>query len=209
MDADFWHERWATRQIRFHQADFNPLMVKYFGTLGLAPAAHVLVPLCGKTRDIAWLLSQGHRVTGAELSETAVQELFDELGAKPDVTQVGALTRYVADTVTVFAGDIFDLTANMLGLVDAVYDRAALVALPEGMRERYITHVVAISDTAPQFLLTYSYDSAEMSGPPFSITNAMVESYYSDTYQVRVCEAVATPAGALPVVAQETAWTLT
>lgn len=136
MDADFWHDKWDNNQIGFHQADGNPLLVKHFPALALQTGARVFVPLCGKTRDIAWLLAQGCRVVGAELSERAVQQLFAEMDVVPDVTEVGRLTRYTAEGIDVFVGDIFDLDKAVLGPIDAVFDRAALVALPQDMRVR-------------------------------------------------------------------------
>ena len=82
----------------------------------------------------------------------------------------GSHRRYSADGIDIFAGDIFEITADVLGPVDAVYDRAALVALPEGMRRRYAAHLAGITAVAPQLLVTFEYDQAEMDGPPFSIT---------------------------------------
>ena len=76
MDPEFWHERWASNRIAFHEGEANRLLVAYFDKLALSPNARVFVPLCGKTRDIAWLRDQGIRVAGAELSELAVAALF-------------------------------------------------------------------------------------------------------------------------------------
>lgn len=211
MEAEFWHERWAARELGFHQADFNPLMVKHFAALELETGAHVFVPLCGKTRDIAWLLSQGYRVTGAELSETAVQELYAELGVTPDVTQDGPLKRYAADGLVVFVGDVFEVTAERLGAVDAVFDRAALVALPEEMRLRYVVHVIDATQTAPQFVIIFTYDQSAMDGPPFSINAMMLDVYFQDNYAVQMLEVCDVPGPGLKgqVPATESVWLLT
>lgn len=54
-----------------------------------------------------------------------------------------------------FCGDIFALTAGDLGAIAAVYDRAALTALPEMARVAYVAHMHAlIPETCPIFLLT-------------------------------------------------------
>lgn len=209
MDASFWHDLWAKHDIGFHQAEYNPLMLAHFPAL--AEGARVFVPLCGKTRDIAWLLSQGYRVTGAELSETAVRELFADLGVAPEVTQDGPLRRYAADGLVVFVGDVFDLTADRLGPVDAVYDRAALVALPEVIRQRYVDHVIAATGAAPQVVIVFTYDQAAMDGPPFSIDAMMMERYFGGTYAVMMRDAVKVPGPGLKgkVPATESAWLLT
>lgn len=62
----------------------------------------MFVPLCGKTHDIGWLLQQEYEVAGAELSEIAIIELFDELGLAPGVEQRGNLKLYASDRVAIF-----------------------------------------------------------------------------------------------------------
>jgi thiopurine S-methyltransferase len=142
MDPDFWHQRWQANQIGFHEGQANALLVEHFGKLGLAKGARVFLPLCGKTRDIDWLMSQDYQVAGAELSTLAVEQLFAEHGIDPTITPLGALTRYSANRVDIFAGNIFDLGADALGKVDAIYDRAALVAFQNAMRKRYTAHLM-------------------------------------------------------------------
>ena len=66
MEAAFWHERWQRGEIGFHEAQPNALLTAFFERLTLPADSRVFVPLCGKTRDIPWLLSQGLRVAGAE-----------------------------------------------------------------------------------------------------------------------------------------------
>jgi len=85
----------------------------------------------------------------------------------------------------VFQGDLFQLTAEQLGPVDLVYDRAALVALPEVMRARYAPHLRALTGAAPQLLITFEYDPAEMDGPPFPVFAEEVRRLYQDHYALR------------------------
>lgn len=184
MEADFWHTRWENMQIGFHEGTVNRMLLAHIGALGLDPGARIFLPLCGKTRDIAWLLAQGYAVAGAELSDIAVRQLFEELGVTPEITEHGALRAYAAPSVTVFSGDIFALTPDLLGPVDAVYDRAALVALPVDMRARYATHLRTLTATAPQLLITFDYDPAIMAGPPFAVTTHEVHRHYAPHYQI-------------------------
>ena len=184
MEADFWHTRWENAQIGFHEGEVNRMLAAHLDALSIAPGSRVFLPLCGKTRDIAWLLSKGYRVVGAELSEIAVQQLFDELPLVPKVTQAGPLKRYAAEGIDIFVGDIFDLTAKVLGPVDAVFDRAALVALPGEMRGRYTDHIATITKRAPQLLVTFEYDQSVMNGPPFSLTESEVRDRYGASYDI-------------------------
>lgn len=188
MKAEFWHDKWEKKEIAFHQSDPNPLLLKYFSRLDLTPEARVFVPLCGKSVDIHWILEQGHRVAGAELSETAITELFEELGLTPTMTLRGNLRHYSTPRLEVFAGDIFELQAQALGEVQAVYDRAAMVALPESTRPKYAAHLKEITGCAPQLLITFLYDQALMEGPPFSIPGAELETHYASDYHIEQLE---------------------
>lgn len=209
MDHAFWHDKWDSNQIGFHQSGGNSLLVKHFAALGVSPDDRVFVPLCGKTRDIAWLMAQGCRVVGAELSETAVQQLFADMDLVPAVTQVRALTRYAALGVEVFVGDIFAIDADLLGAVDAVFDRAALVALPSEMRARYADHLMQITQIAPQLVVTFDYDQAQMTGPPFAISADEMRARYGHAYQIDLMETQDVVGGFKGTVpATESVWVL-
>lgn len=186
MHAEFWHQRWADNKIAFHEGEANALLVSHFASLKLPRDSRVFLPLCGKTRDIHWLLSQGYRVCGCELSELAVEQLFAELGVKPRIAQAGALLRYVGEGVDIVVGDIFLLSPELLGPVEAVYDRAALVALPREMRLRYSRHVTQLAHRKGQLLICFEYDQHEMDGPPFAILSDEVRLHYAEAYSVSV-----------------------
>lgn len=209
MDADFWHERWRDNRINFHEGKANALLVAHFEALALPDGARVFLPLCGKTRDIAWLLSKGCRVAGAELSRTAIDQLFDELGVKPKITDRGDMLQYSAPELDIFVGDIFNLTGPMLGPIDAVVDRAALVALPGEMRKNYVSHLTEITGRARQLLITFEYDQAQMEGPPFSVGDAEVRGLYADRYDLTHLIRADVPGGLKgKVSATESAWLL-
>jgi thiopurine S-methyltransferase len=209
LDASFWHQRWEKNEIAFHQSKANPLLVEYFHQLSLVKGSRVFVPLCGKTLDIYWLLSNGYRVAGAELSKIAIEQLFMDLGVQPTISAVGEVDQWSAKDIDIFVGDIFALSRKILGPVDAVYDRAALVAFPEEMRNRYTAHLTEITDKAPQLLITYDYDQNVMEGPPFSISDEEVKRHYRVNYDVTLI-ASADVSGGLKgkCAAKETVWLL-
>lgn len=208
MDTRFWHQKWEKNDIGFHGSAANPLLLKYFNALSLAQGSRVFLPLCGKTLDISWLLANGYRVAGAELSKVAIEQLFAELGLEPEISGVGELDRYSAKNIDIFVGDIFDLSENMLGLVDAIYDRAALVALPEAVRNRYTAHLMKIADKAPQLLISYEYDQSLMEGPPFSISADEVFRHYQNRYDLTFMGSADVPGGLRKCAAKEHVWLL-
>ena len=195
MQPDFWHQKWLKNEIGFHVPETNPLLVKHFEALKLTQGARIFLPLCGKTLDIAWMLAQGHQVVGAELSQIAIEDLFISLNLTPTITHLGEITHYSATNIDVFVGDIFALTPAMLGKVDAVYDRAALVALPDEMRKSYSAHLVALTKQAPQLLICFEYDQTIHAGPPFSINPDEVKQHYHTTYDLNLLASETMPDG--------------
>lgn len=207
MEPSFWHRKWANNETGFHQTAVNPFLQAHLSRLSLPVGGRVFVPLCGKSGDMLWLLQAGFQVVGAELSELAIDQLFAGLAVTPDIAEVGSFKRFSAPGITVFVGDVFDLTADLLGEVAAVYDRAALVALPPAMRARYAAHLMDITRCAPQLLVAYDYDQSQMEGPPFSVPTAEVERLYGGQYRLQVAASAAVDGGLKAVCpARETAW---
>ncbi|HRH44072.1 MAG TPA: thiopurine S-methyltransferase [Pyrinomonadaceae bacterium] len=186
LDTTYWHEKWHRNDIAFHEPKANPLLVKYFKELSLSARSRVFLPLCGKTLDISWLLAKGMKVVGAELSKLAIEQLFRELKLQPEITRFGETEHFRAENIDIFVGDIFALNGKTIGQVDAVYDRAALVALSEKTRKIYTKHLLKITGKAPQLLICYDYDQSLMDGPPFSISEEEIEQHYKKTYQLKM-----------------------
>ena len=196
MDAEFWHERWRENRIAFHQNRVNPLLERHHhrllpGATGRGEKPVVLVPLCGKSEDMWWLRERGWRVLGVELSEIAVRDFFAERGFAAVPETDGLFTRYAADDIELLVGDVFDLTPERLTGVDAVYDRAALVALPPDLRRRYVEHMeTALPERSRTLLITFEYPQHEFDGPPFSVSPGAVDALYAGARTVEHVESV-------------------
>jgi thiopurine S-methyltransferase len=189
MDPSFWHARWQEGRIGFHQDRPTPLMLKYWPTLDLAPGAKVFVPLCGKSLDMAWLASQGLRVLGVELSARAVEAFFAEHGLTPTADETAYGTRYAAGDIEIICGDAFALDADALRECDAVFDRAAIIALPPPLRERYVHELYArLPAGCRGLLVTLEYPQHEKDGPPFSVPEDEVRDLYARDWTVRVLD---------------------
>lgn len=185
MKKEFWLERWERQEIGFHQHEINPHLRQHWNKLQRAREGEVFVPLCGKTRDMLWLNSQGHPVLGVELSAIAVQAFFKENGYFPQCGAAGKFDRCEAGGIRILCGDFFDLCEDDVKNVGAVYDRASLIALPPEMRERYARHLAGVLPSATQILLiTYDYPQAEMPGPPFAVSVDEVETLYRERAEV-------------------------
>lgn len=183
MDHEFWHERWREDRIGFHEGDPNALLLAHFDRLQMKADGRVFVPFCGKAVDLDWLLGQGFRVVGIELNQGAVEAAFERMGVMPARSRKGRLVRYMAEGIEIYCGDFFDLSVVELGSVDAIYDRAALVALPKEMRNAYGNHLAELGDRARQLLISFDYDQSQTEGPPFSVPGSEIEAIYASQFR--------------------------
>lgn len=194
MDADFWHQRWQDNEIGFHQDQPTPLLQKHWPAIGAPPGCRVFVPLAGKSRDMVWLAAQGHRVLGVELSQLAVEQFFAEQGLQPrvDETRYGRHYRAggtQAGDIELICGDAFALDTAALADCAAVFDRAALIALPPTLRLRYVDALYAcLPARCRGLLITLEYPQDEKAGPPFSVSESEVRARFGSCWDVDLLE---------------------
>ncbi len=189
-DQEFWHNKWASNQIGFHLEDVNPLLREHWAALKPQREERVFVPLCGKSEDLVWLASKHDDVQGVELSQIAIRSFFAEHFYTPMVTTInGQHELYQFDELSIYVGDYF--TAPMQS-TDLIYDRAALVALPQEMREEYVTRLKQLLKPNGRILLvTMDYPQQEMSGPPFSVPQVEVEQLFAEYRVTKLASDVA------------------
>ena len=186
MQPEFWHERWRTGQIGFHQSAVDRHLNRYWAELGLAAHSRVFVPLCGKSLDLQWLREQGHSVVGVELSAAALESFCMEQGVPARRRTLDRFDVYEAAQLQLYRGDFFALTPELLGSFAAVYDRAALISWTPVLRAAYVAKVAALSRPGTQTLLIATeYPQAQMSGPPFSLGTEDIHRLYSGSHSIQ------------------------
>jgi thiopurine S-methyltransferase len=185
MEPEFWQQRWHEGRIGFHQEDVTPLLQQYWDKVGVAAGGQVFVPLAGKSLDLLWLAAHGHRVLGVELSQVAVEQFFAGQRLQPAQRASRYGIHYVAGEIELICGDAFMLDADALANCTGVYDRAALIALPPQMRERYATEIYGCLPTGCSGLLvTLEYPQREKEGPPFSVPGDEVRALYARDWTI-------------------------
>ena len=192
LDADRanWIERWRDGRIGFHQATPSPLLVEFWESIGVPAGGRVFVPLAGKTVDMPWLAERGHRVFGVELAPMAVAQFFEELDPRfgevaVDQTPKGTLTK--AGPIELLCGNVFALGARDLADCVAVFDRAALIALPPDLRQRYAREVYArLPSGCVGLLITLEYPPHEKQGPPFTVPESEVRALFERDWTLEV-----------------------
>jgi len=180
----FWLDRWREDRIGWHEPAGNQGLQRHWE----ASDRLVLVPLCGKSPDLLWLHQAGNRVLGIEVSEIAARAFFTENELPFTVQEVDGMPQLAtADGgITIVVGDYFAFRPqDDCGRIDACYDRAALIALPPELRERYAQHTSSLlTADAYHLLVTIEYDQALVAGPPFAVTAAEVRSYWPELRQL-------------------------
>lgn len=185
MDNEYWHQKWQSKDIGFNQLQPHKLLQRYFSSLQINAGAGVFLPLCGQSIDILWLAEQGYRVVGVELSQIACDAFFAEHNLAVNITEIDNFIVYNSNKITIFCGDFFKFKREIIGQIDAVYDRAALVALPTSMHKIYINHLIELINVSTKILLiTTAYNQSEMQGPPFSINENDVNALFSTQFSI-------------------------
>jgi len=187
MDTGFWVKVWEDDQVHFHQKSVNPYLERYWDRLRLNGDETVLVPLCGKSKDMVWLNERGHNVYGVEISPIAVQAFFEENKIEHDQYEKSPFVYRDSGEIKILNGDFFHLTKDHLNSVSAVFDRAAIVALSEPLRYRYANHLINLLTTGTRVLLiTVEYPEIETLGPPFSVRQSEIEKLFISHFKIEL-----------------------
>lgn len=167
MDKVFWQNCWEHNKLGFHQQEIHPFLSEHLQKLLRDEDKHVFVPLCGKSLDMAWL-AERMQVSGAELSEIACRDFFQEKEMSYQSRCEGNFQLFSYDNLTLWQGDFFKLPIELLPRFDWIYDRAALIALPEAMQQAYVDKLLSFMTANTRILLvSVEYPREEMQGPPF------------------------------------------
>ena len=176
-NADFnaWESRWAEGRIGFHRDAINPHLMAHFDALQRQPGQSIAVPLCGKSLDLIWLAEKGYQVTGVEMVPQAIEDFFTAWGKTPKTTQIDGMPCHQFENIRLINGNIFDVPSVLFDQFDAIYDRAAFVALRPQQRQRYAeTLKRLIKPNGKVLLLTYETPTDPNDGPPYSMNDQAV-----------------------------------
>ena len=159
-----------------------------------APTGPITVWVAGDaTTNFDQLVAPFTQATGVQVKTVAIPwDSFDQKfttavasGDGPDVVQVGlSKLRTYADT-----GALLTLDDATLAGCDAVHDRAALIALPREMRDRYVHELHArLPAGCRGLLVTLEYPPHEKAGPPFPVDAGEVRRLYDRDWTLECLE---------------------
>lgn len=196
MEQQFWIDKWSSNEMGFQQPDVNELLPTFWHHLHLSQGASIFVPLCGKSLDMVWLVQEGFRVVGSELSERAAEQFFKErqlvpLIAKLKDEQDREWILYQTDDsrLVIIVGDYFLLSQQFVEkvagqAVNGAYDRAAMVAMPDSMRSNYTHQLKRLVPSAKVFLVALEFEH-QGGKPPFPIFEAELETMAKGLFAVK------------------------
>ena len=186
----FWHDRWQNQEIGWHQEIYDSLLLKHWPKINAIKEGNVLVPLCGKSRDMLWLAKQGYTVVGLEMVQQAVETFFTENNLEFDSVDIGKHRKYSSQPFTILQGNFFDLDSGAIK-ADAWYDRAALIAIEPSNREEYVNQIrMQTKSGAVGLLITFTYPKEQMQGPPFALNDDNVRDLFYDGFELEFLEKI-------------------
>jgi thiopurine S-methyltransferase len=174
----FWQQRWKDKNIDFHQAKPNSLLVKCLPMLALKIDTGVFVPFCGASVDMVYLMQQGYHIIGSEISQLACEQFFEEQQLAYELIKIDGFTLYESEKIKIYCGDHYQLKPEWFSNVSAVYDRAAFVAVEPSQRAAYIEKLYQLVPNFKSLLIVQEYDESAKQGPPFSLNEQQVINYY-------------------------------
>lgn len=187
MELSYWQARWHNDKTGWHMQQVYPHLKTYWQRLQLEEGDTVLVPLCGKSLDLKWLAEQKYNVIGIEVSEKAVHHFFQEHQMPFQKSYTASVTVYRSENLTIWAGNFFKLKPANFPEIDAIYDKAALIALPKKQRKQYAGRILAFCNPETQMLLnTFEYEQSEMNGPPFAVLRKELEQLYGHRFAINL-----------------------
>ena len=191
-NVDDWNERWKNDDTTWHRDEVNPLLIKHQENLLIKPNCKVLFPLCGKTVDMKYLADLKHKIVGVEYSEKAVLDYFTEnkLQYKMSTCELNKSYKVyeaVDTNITIFQGDFFSVTKDLIGEVDAIFDRGSLVALNPSDREKYAKIITQLMSPNTRYMIhAFTYDQTKYGGPPFSVSEETMKKLFGDKLDIEV-----------------------
>jgi len=187
-----WESSWSKGETPWQLADTNEKLLNNMDELigctrnGETTVKTILVPLCGKTKDMLYLYNKGHSVAGCEWVETAATQFFTDnnitFNKSPLENVEGFLYQSEDGRLRIYQCDFLLLTTDVVDWkFDSVWDIQSLVSINPRDRKQYVRAVRSLLKYDFRYLLvTVEYEPFAHLGRPHSISyNAVKELFGS------------------------------
>ncbi|ODM89850.1 putative thiopurine S-methyltransferase [Orchesella cincta] len=207
-----WETRWNENKLRWHKDAIDPLLIKHLGKLhekdkddpiSTSPKKF-FVPLCGKTLDIAYILSLGYHVFAVEGVRKAVDTLNTENNFGLEFHEQDSIFKTLDGKLQIYLGDLFTCPFEKWAPFDYVWDKGSLTAIDEESRQKYKISMqksvqIPGSNDYHNFkylLRTVIYDKSKSEGMgPKCVSETDMNDLYGDWTNITLLESVKLPEG--------------
>lgn len=198
MTIEKWTERWKKGQIRFHMKQVHPQLKKHLTVLTAGKKAQtIFLPLCGKSLDMHWLAQQGHLVIGCEAVTLACEQLFKEnyipFTTEPLKSPPGTVFKSTDPSlaVTIYCCDFFQLTKDVVGEIDCIWDRGSLAAIDREDRNRYSGVLLNLLSPQTRYVANvFIMDHDVFTGPPHALPSEEMNSLFGAKCNIETIDEV-------------------
>jgi len=195
--------QWDTNRLGWHESEMHDVWKKHgervipglfskgFDNKKEKSAANtnavtVLVPLCGKSVDMAHLAASPAvaQVVGVDgirkaLETFAAEQPQLQIVPVSDNNEDSKYQRLTGTKIELLHGDFFDLDSEATGgRFDVIFDRASLIAIDPSLRKDYVRLIGSLLRPGGKILLVVLTKDDDDSGPPFSVPESAVRDLY-------------------------------
>jgi len=167
-NAAFWEGRWRSGLIPWDHGRAAPPFLEFLERHP-APTGSVLVPGCGSGHDVRLLAEHGARVTGMDISATAISE---------------AQIRNSHERASYMAGDILQPARNLSGTFDWIFEHTCLCAMEPSNWDTYARSIRTLLKPEGQFVAIFYRRPHDPGGPPFGISEEEINRLFGTGFDL-------------------------
>ena len=164
----FWETRWKTGDTPWDHGAYAPPFAEFIDREG-APEGSVLIPGPGSGHDVRFFAEKGARVTGLDVSPSAV-EVAQRVNAHENA-------RYLV-------GNVLAPEAHLHGQFDWVIEHTCLCALPPACRKAYAAAIPQFLAPNGYYLAIFYRQPQSPEGPPFGIEGEEIDSLFAEAFEL-------------------------
>lgn len=175
LDANFWDERWKTKDTGWDLNAASPPLKSYFDAMTCKNKS-ILIPGCGNAYEAEYLLQNGFKnITVIDISATLCNQILNKYAA------------YAGKELTIICGDFFKHTGNY----DFIIEQTFFCALEKSRREEYVTKIHSLLNSTGK-LAGLLFNKEFESSPPFGGSKDEYANLFSKKFAINKMEACTT-----------------
>lgn len=166
-----WEDHWVEGDTPWDKGEAAPPLLEYLDEWddGFVEGARILVPGCGSGHDVRALAAAGARVTGLDVSPTAVEVARSHAAINGEA--------YVQ-------GDLFEWSGDFP--FDAVWEHTCFCAIEPDDRSRYAGAVARLVRPGGRLIGVFYLDpDNDEGGPPHPSSKAEIERHLGPSFSLK------------------------